>query len=210
MNEPPYGILGSMNDSKRCLQYIRYNAQKYNIDKKRIACSGGSAGAGTSLWLAFSDDMAEPESNDLFLRESTKIACAGAFSTQSTYDILRWNQLLNFPDKKSPEELFAIGRAFGFKNTIGIDLYEQTQIRENLDFFSKMNKNSPPFFVYNKMKGGIPTNEDELQHHPRHALKLKEKADEMGVEAVVYAPEIGLTHESKMDFVTFMTTQLKD
>ena len=43
MNEPPYGIMGSMNDSKRCLQYIRYNAKKYNIDKNKIACSGGSA-----------------------------------------------------------------------------------------------------------------------------------------------------------------------
>ena len=46
MNEPPYGILASMEDSKRCLQFIRHNAQKYNIDKERIACAGGSAGAG--------------------------------------------------------------------------------------------------------------------------------------------------------------------
>ena len=53
MNEKPYGILGSLNDSKRCVQYIRYHSEKYNIDKNRIACSGGSAGAGTSVcgWL---------------------------------------------------------------------------------------------------------------------------------------------------------------
>ena len=29
----PYGILASLNDSKRCLQFIRYHADKYNIDK---------------------------------------------------------------------------------------------------------------------------------------------------------------------------------
>ncbi|NCB09177.1 MAG: alpha/beta hydrolase, partial [Bacteroidia bacterium] len=52
MTEAPFGILASMKDSKRCLQYIRFNAEKYNIDKTRVACSGGSAGAGTSLWLA--------------------------------------------------------------------------------------------------------------------------------------------------------------
>ena len=33
LNEEPYGILASLMDSKRCLQYIRYNAEKYNIDK---------------------------------------------------------------------------------------------------------------------------------------------------------------------------------
>ncbi len=40
MNEAPYGILSSMNDAKRCLQYIRFHAKKYNIDKTRIACTG--------------------------------------------------------------------------------------------------------------------------------------------------------------------------
>ena len=34
MNEAPYGILASLNDSKRCLQYLRFHAEKYNIDKK--------------------------------------------------------------------------------------------------------------------------------------------------------------------------------
>ena len=62
----------------------RFNAEKYNIDKTRIACTGGSAGAGTALWLAFSDEMAEPENPDPVLRESTRLTCAGAFATQST------------------------------------------------------------------------------------------------------------------------------
>ncbi len=99
MNEPPYGILSSMNDSKRCLQYIRYNAKKYNIDKNRIACSGGSAGAGTALWLAFSDDMAEAENDDPVLRESTQLTCAGAFAAQSTYDVYQWNDIIGLPKR---------------------------------------------------------------------------------------------------------------
>ncbi len=127
MNQAPYGILGSMMDSKRCLQYLRYNAEKFNIDKNRIACSGGSAGAGTSLWLAFSDEMADKKNVDPVLRESTKITCAGAFATQSTYDILQWAEILSLPLNETPKEKEIIARAFGLKSAIGIDLFKQTE-----------------------------------------------------------------------------------
>lgn len=208
LNDPPYGILASLNDSKRCLQFIRFHSEKYNIDKTKVACSGGSAGAGTSLWLAFSEDMAESENPDPVLRESTRLTCAGAFATQSTYDLFQWNKILGFPDQKSPEELHAIGRAFGFKNAAGIDLRKETAIRNNLDFLSKMKKDSAPIFVFNKQKGGLPTNADELNHHPLHAKALKYKADEVGLEAIVYAPEIGLTDASGMDLVEFFRNKL--
>lgn len=210
MNEPPYGILSSMNDSKRCLQYIRYNADKYNIDKNLIACSGGSAGAGTALWLAFSDDMAEPESEDPVLRESTKIVAAGAFVVQSTYDILRWSEIIGLPAEKSSEELQIIARAFGLKSAEGVDLYAQTEIRNNLDFLKKMSVDGAPFFVFNDKEAGIPTNEDELQHHPFHTKALKERADEVGLEAVVYAPAIGLIDESGKDLVEFLLEKFRD
>ena len=207
MNEAPYGILASMMDSKRCLQYIRYNAEKYNIDKTRIACSGGSAGAGTSLWLAFSDDMAEPESADPVLRESTRIVAAGAFATQSTYDILLWSDILNLPGEKSKEEMQVIAYAFGLESANDVDLYAQTAIRNNLDFLGKMDKNASPFFVYNRREGGIPADDDALQHHPLHAKALKEKAELVGVEAVVYAPAIGIQDERGVDLVDFFLSK---
>ncbi|NOR76325.1 MAG: alpha/beta hydrolase fold domain-containing protein [Draconibacterium sp.] len=203
MNESPYGILASMNDSKRCLQYIRYNSEKYNIDKNKIACTGGSAGAGTSLWLAFNDNMADLENEDPILRESSRLTCAGAFSTQSTYDICRWSELLGLPKKETAREKFEIARAFGFKSADNIDLLNETKVRGELDFLNHMNKNSSPFFVFNNQKSGFPTNEDELNHHPLHAKALKTKADEVGVEAIIYAPEIGIVDESGIDLVVF-------
>ena len=203
MNEPPYGILAGFHDSKRCLQYLRYNAKKYNIDKTRIACSGGSAGAGTSLWLAFSDDMADPENADPVLRESTLLTCAGAFDTQSTYDIYRWSEILDLPENKSPERLHEIALAFGFKTAESLLLPEAEKIRKELDFLSKMTKTASPFFVYNKQAGGIPTNNDELNHHPFHAKALMEKALEVGAEAVVYAPKIGINDPSGKDLFQF-------
>ena len=208
MNQAPYGILASMNDSKRCLQYIRANAQKYNVDKNRIACSGGSAGAGTSLWLAFSDEMADEDNVDPVLHESTKITCAGAFATQSTYDILQWSEILSLPLNQTQEEKQAIARAFGIKSTQGVDLFEKTTIRKELDFLGKMDENASPFFVYNRREAGIPTNDDELQHHPMHAKALKERAEEVGAEAVVYTPAIGIVDDSGKDLVDFFLEKL--
>ena len=209
MSEAPYGILASLNDSKRCLQYIRANAEKYNIDKKRIACSGGSAGAGTSLWLAFSDDMADKENNDLVLRESTKISCAAAFSTQSTYDILRWPELIGIPPYQNPEDLLTIARVFGLKSAEGVDLFAQNEIRSELDFLAKMTKDAVPFFVFNHYEGGMPTNEDELHHHPLHAKALKDRAEEVGAGAIVYAPAIGISDPSGKNVVEFFIENLK-
>jgi len=203
LDEVSGGIHSCMKDSKRCLQYIRYNAKKYNIDKNRIACSGGSAGAGTSLWLAFSDDMAEPDSPDPVLRESTRIVAAGAFATQATYDILLWSDILNLPGEKSREEMQIIAQAFGLKWSEDLDLYAQTEIRKELDFLEKMSADAAPFFVFNRREGGVPTDDDALQHHPLHAKALKERAEEVGAEAVVYAPAIGIRDESGRDLVDF-------
>lgn len=203
MTDAPFGIMASFADSKRCLQYIRYHAAKYNIDKNRIACSGGSAGAGTSLWLNFHDDMADPQNPDPVLRESTRLTCAGAFATQSTYDIFQWEKIVGIPMANTREQRLAIATAFGLSDDADVNLMELTSIRKELDFLSEMDRNDPPIFVCNKHKNGIPTNEDELNHHPLHARAIKNKADEVGLEAVVYAPEIGIEDDSGKDLVDF-------
>jgi acetyl esterase/lipase len=203
MNEAPYGILASMKDAKRFVQFIRYHSQKYNIDKNRIACTGGSAGAGTALWLAFSDDMADVENDDPVLRESTRLTCAGAFATQATYDIFQWDKILGIPLSQTTGQLQAIASAFGFKSAENRDLKNETSIRNELDFLAKMNKNDAPVFIFNKHKTGTPENQDDINHHPLHAKALKEKADNVGLQAIVYAPEIGITDPSGIDLVDF-------
>jgi len=205
LNSPPYGILGCMHDSKRFLQYIRFHAPKFNIDKNRIAMIGGSAGAGTALWIAFSDDMADSGNQDPILRESTKLTCVGAFATQATYDIFRWDEILGIPLSKQPETIHLIARAFGFKTAENVDLRNETGIRQNLDYLAKMKNTSPPVFIYNKHRAGIPENQDDINHHPLHALALQKRAAAVGLEAIVYAPELGIEDVSGADVVGFFT-----
>ena len=206
----PYGILASLNDSKRCLQFIRYHADKYNVDKTRIGVYGSSAGAGTSLWIAFSDDMADLDNSDPILRESTRISCVGALATQATYNFFKWPEILNLPEELMLDANTErrIAKAFGLKYEEGIDLKSYKKIIEELDFLEKIDKNDPPMFVFNNQKGGIPLTNNQKNHHPMHAKVLKDKADREGLESVVYAPKIGISNAENIDLVEFFSSKL--
>ncbi|MBU6301964.1 MAG: alpha/beta hydrolase [Verrucomicrobia bacterium] len=82
-----------LGDAARAVQFIRTKAGEWNFDKKRIAASGGSAGACSSLWLAFHDDLAVPGSPDPVSRESTRLFTAAVTGAQTSLDpaqLQRW------------------------------------------------------------------------------------------------------------------------
>uniref|UniRef100_UPI0035947F7A alpha/beta hydrolase n=1 Tax=Haliscomenobacter sp. TaxID=2717303 RepID=UPI0035947F7A len=92
------GIKKPMSDVKRALQYIRYRASDFKIDKNKIILAGNSAGAGTSLWIAFNNDFANAASSDPVLRESSRVKGVVARETQASYNIEdRWVNDV-FPD----------------------------------------------------------------------------------------------------------------
>ena len=78
-----------MQDGARAVQYLRLKARDFNLDPKRFATTGRSAGAGMSLWLAFHDDLADEKAEDPVLRQSTRPNCIIAGDGQSSYDP-RW------------------------------------------------------------------------------------------------------------------------
>ena len=66
------GILTSLKDAKRALQFLRFNSDKYKIDKSKIGVMGSSAGATSSLWLGFFDDMAKTNNKKNILGKINK------------------------------------------------------------------------------------------------------------------------------------------
>ena len=89
------GILISLNDAKRALQFLRYYSDKYKIDKSKIGLMGSSAGATTSMWLGFFDDMAKLNSNDPIDRESTRVSLIIGIAAAHTMDLERWKEMAN-------------------------------------------------------------------------------------------------------------------
>jgi acetyl esterase len=95
-----------LRDAARAIQFVRFNAAKYNLDPKRVASCGGPAGAGTSLWLAVHDDLADPQNEDPVLRQSSRITAAGCMNGQATYDLVEWQQVIT--DKTDKKLLFGV------------------------------------------------------------------------------------------------------
>lgn len=82
--EPP--VKAPLEDAARALQFIRSKAKEWNLDKTKVGATGGSAGACSSLWLAFHDDLADPKSEDPIARESTRLYCAAVNGAQVSLD----------------------------------------------------------------------------------------------------------------------------
>lgn len=57
----------------RAVQFVRANAQNWNIDPNNIAAMGMSAGAHLSMWVAMSPDAAIPGSPDPVLQQSSRL-----------------------------------------------------------------------------------------------------------------------------------------
>jgi len=149
------GMIKCLSDCQRCLQFLRYHHQQLNLHPSRVAVYGGSAGASTCLWLAFSDDMADPNAVDPVLRESTRVSAAGALAAQATMDIVKYEtdvfdslgltleNMTNIPGVS--EELLLT--PYGIDSFE--DLYSPALIayRKSVDILELMSPDDPPFYV---------------------------------------------------------------
>jgi acetyl esterase/lipase len=177
-----------LRDCARSIQYIRTKASQYNIEPTRIAAYGRSAGAGTSLWLAFHDDLADPESSDPVLRASSRLVAAGAYNTQATYDTHRWREFLGAPDP-SWERAGATAAFYGVESEADLTTESMKRVLHEVDMLAHISKDDPPVFLYTKAPDGPLQNRGHYVHHPSHARAVKKACDAVGVPATVYFAE---------------------
>lgn len=206
------GVRSCLNDSKRCLQFIRHYAHALNIDPSRIASFGESAGAGTSLWLGLSDDMAQADLNNPYGEHSTRLTAIGAIATQATYNIPRWEEVFedyNIDMDRIPKMMLdKLANFYGISDFDRLEEPTYITYRESLDFLTLLSDDDPPIWVNNEAKDGPPLFTD-IQHHPHHAKKLKEYADKAGVQNTVYAPDIALGDPDGEGLIDFFVRYLK-
>jgi len=176
-----------LRDCARAIQFIRHNAGKWNIDKKRIASYGGSAGAGTSLWLGFHDDLADPDNSDPLLRESSRLAVLGANGCQCTYDLQRWHEIIGeYPGDRDTNDIYLF---YGLKNNEDLDSPKGSRIRADVDMLGLLTKDDPPVFLHSSKPNTTPTDHGHYVHHPKHAIAVKEKCDRLGIETALILKE---------------------
>jgi len=170
-----------VHDAARALQFIRSKAAEWNINKDRIALTGGSAGACTSMWLLLHDDLADADSDDPIARESTRVSAAAVGGGQTSIDpkvIVEW---LGSNVLKHRMINMAVG-----EETIAGAIKNYEQHRELYHEFSPYNHldgDDPPLLMTYGNDMTLPSkNAGHGIHHPVYGVKMKEKADAAGHE----------------------------
>ena len=201
------GILISLNDAKRALQFLRHKSDQFRIDKSKVGVMGSSAGATSSLWLGFFDDMAQLNSSDPIERESTRVSLVVGIAAAHTMDLNKWKEMLNidqdYMDKLVSQYIGKLDRKKWMDKTL------QNEYISKIDFFEKMDTNDPPFFIVNYGGNRKPKNIADFHHHPMHAKILKHRADSLNIKNVVYATGIGIIDKSSQGLNSFIIENLK-
>ncbi|PIB34041.1 hypothetical protein BFP72_00645 [Reichenbachiella sp. 5M10] len=194
------GIIRSIYDCKRALQYLRLHADSLAIDPSRILLMGSSAGAGTALYIGLCNDMGNPNHLDPVLRQSTRVSGIIATETQATYDIINWDKLIFTPYQDQGLDYSYIASVIGLtriQQYLGISSlaqyspHEVKRLSQELDILSLMSSDDPELYVSNdKIRNQLPTTTSELYHHPLHALALKLHADQSEINSQFYIPKL--------------------
>ncbi len=203
------------HDAKRAIQFMRSKADEWNIDTNRVAAFGGSAGAQICMWLAYSDDMADATSDDPVERESTRLLCVatagGQTSAERDFYIENILPLLgenvpvevlvkSFNGENDPEEI-------RMKMWGADSLEEVAETTRQCSALRLISPDDPPIFMsYGMAPDAKKPSGDKnrlrgwLIHHVVFGTKLKERADELGVEADLSYPGSGSKYPSDVAF----------
>ena len=202
------------HDARWALQFMRSKAKEWNIDKERVAAFGGSAGAQICMWLAFTDDMAKPDSKEPIERESTRLTCVATSGGQTTNDIEFWqNKIATLlgPDTDVKTLSRPLGNItdpekahlakWGAKTPD-----EAKEIARRHSAVSIVSADDPPIFMSYGMTPTAkpPTDKGRIRgwliHHVNLGIALKEKTDALKLEAHLKYPGAEIKYQSQVDF----------
>jgi para-nitrobenzyl esterase len=211
------GVLTPLGDGALSVQFIRHHAEKLGIDPDRIVLLGDSVGAGMSLWIAVTDDRAEPSSANQVLRQSTRVQGAILRETQASFDVDRWSGDVFFASgaclrggPRCPELEDKILDFYGISELDELGSSQTRAYRRAVDMIQLMTADDPALFIRNQDRPNIlPTTWDLILHHVRHAITIADTASRVGIEYTLGARlpaglGLGLQAPSGEDEVDFI------
>ena len=186
---PP--VKAPLHDAARALQFVRSRAGEWNIDKQRIGASGGSAGACSSLWLAFHPDMADAKSSDPVARESTRLWTAAVNGAQTTLDpqqMREWTPNSNYGGH-------AFSKSGEFKTFDDFVAARERILPWIAEYspYALVSSDDPAVYLYYSAPPALGKDQKDPTHTSNFGVKLQEHCKAKGVSAeLVYpgAPEV--------------------
>ena len=193
---------GAHNDAKKALQFIRSQAESWGINKDKIGVWGGSAGAQISMWLGFSDEMANVNSKNPIERESTRVNCVATKGGQTTMESDFWRKHIA---KYAPKEVVSFKKSilqnYGAKNA-----NEADEVAKKISALVLISKDDPPIFMQYGMRPNapVPKNANKIRgwivHHVDFGIALKEKMDSLNIESHLRFPSAKTKYNSLVGF----------
>lgn len=194
--QPP--VKAPLHDAARALQFVRSKAAEWNLDKTRIGAAGGSAGACSSLWLAFHDDMADAGSSDPVARESTRLFCAAVTGAQTTLDPAQMREWT--PNSRYGAHAFGIFKNVNGKPVADFESYlaRRGEILPWISEYSPyalVTADDPPVFLEYSAPPALGKEQKDPTHTSNFGVKLQEHCKSKGVACeLVYPGAPGVTH----------------
>lgn len=195
-----------MDDAKRALQFVRYNAKKWNINKEKIAVMGYSAGALMSLWLGLKNDMADVTSEDPVERESTRVKVVIPKQAPTSTDPVWILQNIGGNKKVYPSML----NFYGIEKLEDIYLPEIRKIAYESSPINFVSTDDPLVIMY--YHGELtttPLSEDTpfsiSIHHPQFGILLKNKMDDLGLKNYIHYKNVA----HKKGIIYFLLEEFK-
>ena len=182
-----------MLDGGRVVQFVRSRADAWNVDPKRIALCGGSAGACMSIWLATHDDLAAPENEDPIARQSTRISAVVAYGGQTVLD----PKVILEHIGGNPSIHPSLQPFFGVGSIDELQSPEKQKLVREASATTHVTKDDPPLYLrYGGKLAGTPlpprTPIGISIHHAMFGKLIKDKYDELGLPChLVYSGKPG-------------------
>lgn len=201
---PP--VKAPLHDAARALQYVRSRAGEWNIDKQRIGASGGSAGACSSLWLAFHPDMADAKSSDPIARESTRLWCAAVLGAQTTLDPKQMREW-------TPNSRYG-GHAFSkngeFKNFDDFVAAREKILPWIAEYspYALVSADDPAIYLFYSAPPAIGQEQKDPTHTANFGVKLQEHCKANGIACELFYP--GVTDVKAKTTTEYLITKLKE
>jgi acetyl esterase/lipase len=199
---PP--VTAPLQDARTALQFLRLNAAKWELDPDRVVVFGGSAGAFSSLWLALSPEMAEPDSPDPLKRMSSRVLAVAGLAAQTSIDPEQMRAWAG-PKLTYGGHAFGVGSFAAFLKRRD----EFARYYPVLSPASLVSADDPPIYLFYGNKLDDASDKPAYHtHSPRFGIEFQKVAQKAGASCVLVYPRSGLPVPAG-DYVDFLINHAK-